>query len=59
VLAVQADVDRERDGLTTPGWLDSGGFDQLHKVSGSAWLRRDSDKNNGPRARLSEPRCCK
>jgi len=24
-------------------------FDQVHKVSGSAWLRRDSDRNSGPR----------
>ena len=31
-------------------------FDQVHKVSGSAWLRRDSDRNSGPRARLSVPR---
>jgi hypothetical protein len=27
-------------------------FDQVHSVSGWAWLRRDSDKNNAPRARL-------
>jgi hypothetical protein len=27
-------------------------FDQDHQVNGSAWLRRDSDKNSGPRARL-------
>ena len=27
-------------------------FDQVHKVSGSAWLRCDSDNNSGPRARL-------
>jgi hypothetical protein len=23
-------------------------FDQLHKLNGSPWLRRDSDKNSGP-----------
>ena len=28
-------------------------FDQVHKLSGSARLRRDSDKNSGPRARLT------
>ena len=27
-------------------------YDQVHSVSGWAWLRRDSDKNNAPRARL-------
>ena len=32
-------------------------FDHVHKVSGRAWLRRDSDKNNGPRARLRPARC--
>jgi hypothetical protein len=32
-------------------------FDQVHKVSGSAWLRCDSDKNSGPRARLIVARC--
>jgi hypothetical protein len=32
-------------------------FDQDHKLSGSAWLRRDSDKNNRPRARLTAARC--
>jgi hypothetical protein len=31
-------------------------FDQVHKVNGSARLRRDSERNNGPRARLSLPR---
>ena len=27
-------------------------FDQVHRLSGAARLRRNSDKNNGPRARL-------
>lgn len=27
-------------------------FDHVHKLNGSAWLRRDSDRNSGPRARL-------
>jgi hypothetical protein len=31
-------------------------FDQVHRLSGWAWLRRDSDKNNVPRARLTEAR---
>lgn len=31
-------------------------FDQVHRLNGWAWLRRDSDKNNGPRARLTEAR---
>jgi hypothetical protein len=34
-------------------------FDQVHNVNGSARLRRDSDKNNGPRARDSAARCRK
>ena len=34
-------------------------FDHVHNVSGSAWLRRDSDRNNPPRARLSVARCCR
>jgi hypothetical protein len=32
-------------------------FDQVHMLSGSAWLRRDSDKNSGPLARLITARC--
>ena len=31
-------------------------FDQVHRLSGCAWLRRDSDRNSGPRARLTEAR---
>jgi hypothetical protein len=34
-------------------------FDQVHSVRGSALLRRDSDRNSGPRARLSVARCAK
>jgi hypothetical protein len=34
-------------------------FDHVHKVSGCAWLRHDSDNNNGPRARLSPARWTK
>lgn len=34
-------------------------FDQVHNVNGSAQLRRDSDKNSGPLARLSVQRCCR
>ena len=32
-------------------------FDQVHSVSGCPWLRRDSDRNNGPLARLIAARC--
>ena len=32
-------------------------FDQLHSVSGWPWLRRDSDRNSGPLARLMAARC--
>lgn len=32
-------------------------FDQVHRVSGWPWLRRDSDRNSGPRARLTVVRC--
>jgi hypothetical protein len=32
-------------------------FDQVHNVNGSPLLRRDSDKNNGPLARLRVARC--
>ena len=31
-------------------------FDQDHRLSGWAWLRRDCDRNNGSRARLTEAR---
>ncbi len=34
-------------------------FDQVHKLNGWAWLRRDSDRNNGPLARLTETRCAR
>ena len=33
-------------------------FDHVHNVTGCAWLRRDSDRNKPPRARLSVARCC-
>lgn len=32
-------------------------FDHVHNVTGSAWLRRNSDRNKPPRARLSVARC--
>ncbi|WP_353961661.1 transposase [Streptomyces sp. NBC_01669] len=30
-----------------------------HRLSGWAWLRRDSDRNSGPRARLTVARCAR
>jgi hypothetical protein len=34
-------------------------FDQVHRLSGWAWLRRDPDRNNGPRAQLTRARCAR
>lgn len=48
----------ENRGTSTSSATRRTTFDHDQKVSGSARLRRDSDKNIGPRARLSLPFKC-